>query len=475
MSELLRLGPEIVTAGLGLLLLLLGVLLKDRPERVLTWVAGLGALGAWIWNFSLPVSADPILGGLAVMDDFARFAGGLVLTATLLLIPGTGAFQRRRPLPPGEYFSLLFFAVTGLLVLVSAHSLLTVFLGIELLSISLYAQAGLLTTSRSSREAAAKYFLMGAFATGFLLFGISLIFGATGSLFLPQIVAQLSGEAAPGVLLSLGILLLLVGFAFKVAAVPFHFWTPDVYDGTPTIVTAFMATAVKVGALAVFARVFVWGLASGAEFWTPLLVVLAVLTMTVGNLTALVQTSIKRMLAYSAIAHAGYLLVGLLTAPHSQSQLQPLLFYLLPYILMNVGVFLLVIMVNERPGETGYALTDYRGLGLEHPFLGLLLTVFMLSLAGIPPTAGFLGKFYIFQAAVETNHLYLAVIGVLNALVSVYYYLRVVVYLYFHTGDQRPLVWSPGVAVVSTVTAVVVLFLGIYPRFLLQITDLIFL
>ncbi len=469
-SELSFISPEIAIALLGLLLLLIGVS-GNKNTSWLPWFAGFGVLFAAWFNFTLELSSRPVLSGLVVVDHGTQFANGIFLGVLFLLILGSEGYLRKRNVPATEFFSMLMFATVGLMAISSAANLMVLFVGIELLSIALYALTGLMREDTASSEAALKYFITGAFATGFLLFGISFLYGATGTLSLQELYVTLGNESSSAIMPLVGVLLLLVGLGFKLAAVPFHAWSPDVYDGAPTLVTAFMATAVKAGVLVAFLRVFIGGLETMSAVWIQVLIWLAVLSMAVGNLTALKQTSIKRLLAWSAIAHAGYLLIGLLSAPDSMVQGQPVFFYLVPYALMNCGAFLLAIYLENGSGS--YDLEHYKGLVSNHPFAALLMTIFMLALAGIPPTAGFIGKFYIFSAAVETGHIPLTIIAVLFALISVFYYMRVVVYMYFHSGEERSIKLPAGVTVAVTLAAVAVLVLGVLPGLLLRFTGMI--
>jgi NADH-quinone oxidoreductase subunit N len=469
-SQLSFISPEIAIALAGLVLLLIGVS-GSKTARWLPWLAGSGVLFAAWFNFNLELSSRPVLNGLVVVDHGTQFANGIFLGVLFLLILGSEGYLRKRNVPATEFYSLLMFATVGLMAISSAANLMVLFVGIELLSIALYALTGLMREDGSSSEAALKYFVTGAFATGFLLFGISFLYGATGTLSLQELYIALGNGSSGAIMPVVGVLLLLVGFGFKLAAVPFHAWSPDVYDGAPTLITAFMATAVKAGVLVAFLRVFLVGLESMSTVWIQVLIWLAILSMAVGNLTALKQTSIKRLLAWSAIAHAGYLLMGLLVAPDSMMQGQPVFFYLVPYALMNCGAFLLAIYLENGSGS--YDLEHYKGMVSNHPFAALLMTIFMLALAGIPPTAGFIGKFYIFSAAVETGHIPLTIVAVLFALISVFYYMRVVVYMYFHSGEERSIKLPTGVTVAVTLAAVVVLLLGVLPGLLLRYTGMI--
>jgi len=343
----------------------------------------------------------------------------------------------------------------------------TIFLGLETLSIALYILAGFLREQLRSNESALKYLLLGAFATGFLLYGIALVYGATGSTNLRQIAAVVAtGNLNNPVWLTIGAGLLIVGFAFKVASVPFHMWTPDVYEGAPTSVTAFMIAGTKAAAFAGFLRVLMTALPALAPDWSRVLWLLAVLTMTVGNVVAIAQTSIKRMLAYSSIAHAGYLLVALVAASTLGSG--SILFYLVAYTFMNLGAFAVVIALARQDGERT-SLEEYAGLGWKYPFLGAAMALFMFSLAGIPPTAGFMGKFYIFNAAIQANYVGLAIIGVLNSVVSVYYYLRVTVIMYMGQGEEAPAAsrLAPALGLAVLIAILGTLELGLFPaRFL---------
>jgi NADH-quinone oxidoreductase subunit N len=351
------------------------------------------------------------------------------------------------------------------MLMASGRDLLLIFIGLEILSISSYILCGLAQSDPRSNESALKYFLLGAFATGFLLYGIMLLYGATGSVHLTEIGAALHQRdvyANPYIWFGLGCLL--VGFGFKIALVPFHMWTPDVYEGAPTTITAFLSTGPKAAGFAALARVLLEGLGAAQAQWAPVLWVLAALTMTVGNVLALHQDNIKRMLAYSSIAHAGYILVALVVG--GREGLSAVLFYSMAYALMNTGAFAILILASER-GHERVTFADYRGYGYVEPVLGLCMFVFMLSLAGIPLTAGFAGKFQIFKSAIEQGYVWLTVIGVLNSVVSIYYYLRMVVVMYMERPaagslQQRP---APSSALYVAIAAALagVLYLGMFP------------
>ena len=355
------------------------------------------------------------------------------------------------------------------MVMGSAESLMTIFLGLETMSIALYVMAGFRRTNRHSLEAALKYFLLGAFATGFLLYGMALTYGMVGSTNLTQIAQYFTQNALDVPLVALmGLALIIIGFGFKVALVPFHMWTPDVYQGSPLPVTAYMAVGAKAAGFAAILRVISLSAFSIAFQWSEILWVLAVLTMTVGNVVALVQDNIKRMLAYSSIAHAGYILVGVVA---SNDQTVPsVVFYLIVYLFMNLGAFAVATMVagqNERRVNIQY----YRGLGYTQPLLALAMAVFMFSLAGFPPTAGFIGKFYIFSAALQSGYVWLVILGVINSLISVYYYLNVVVAMYMQqpVDEKKIAPVLPGVGVVILVAVLGIVYLGIFPGTMLSV------
>jgi NADH-quinone oxidoreductase subunit N len=450
---------------------LIGVLILDlfgkKGETGLTAFAAFvaaaftGVLCFRLWNSNISG-----FGGMAVLDNYAVFFDIIFLTALALTVLLSGAYLRNEDINHGEYYVLLIGAVIGMMVMASAGNLLMVFLGIETLSISLYVLAGFARRKLVSNEAALKYLLLGAFATGFLLFGIALVYGSTGTLDLGGIAGFLSKEKITPLFL-VGIILMLVGFGFKASLVPFHFWAPDVYQGAPTPVTGFMATAAKAAAFAVFFRVFMTALPAAREHWNGILWVIAVLTMTVGNVTAVSQTNIKRMLAYSSIAHAGYILVAIVAGGAAGNA--AVLFYLLAYTFMNIGAFG-VISAMGRKGQVNETLSGFAGISVRYPILSALMVVFMLSLAGIPPTAGFMGKLYIFTAAVRAGQTPLVIIGVLNAVISVFYYLRVVVVMYM-SEPEAELPHAPTsvfTAAALLVCAVAIFLIGIMPSTIIE-------
>ena len=367
----------------------------------------------------------------------------------------------------GEFYILLIFATSGMMLMAGALDLITVFLGIELMSVSLYVLAGFMRKKERSNESALKYFLLGAFATGFLLYGIALIYGISGTTNLLRIhdaFPELMGNS----LFVIGCGLILIALAFKVSAVPFHMWAPDVYEGAPTPVTGFMSTAAKAAAFSTFVLLFVRIFSISGTSLSQILAFVSAATMIVGNVTAIAQTSIKRMLAYSSIAHAGYMLSGV-AAANTEGE-TGVLFYLLAYTFMNVGAFGIVSWI-EGIDDKKLTLDDYAGLGARRPVVAVLMAIFMFSLAGIPPFAGFFGKYYVFLAAVKAEMTWLAIIGVLTSLVSAYYYLRIVVLMYFRDGEADVDSQVPLPALIAVViAAVLVLALGLYPSLVVDMT-----
>jgi NADH-quinone oxidoreductase subunit N len=407
--------------------------------------------------------ADAFSGSLA-MDGITRIMYLLLAFSALLTLLITSGYSGKWEVQSGEYFALILFGTVGMMIMVSGLNLVTIFIGLETASISQYILAAFRWHKTRSVEASIKYLILGAFATGFLVYGISLVYGATGSVGLREIAGYIASQGiASNPLLLAGIGLMLVGFGFKVSAVPFHQWTPDVYQGAPTAVTAFMAAGPKVAGFAALLRIMSFGFDAARPEWGMIVFWMAVLTMTVGNLMALVQKDIKRMLAYSAIAHAGYLLV----AVRAGAELGGIgtIYYLVAYVLTTLGSFGVVALVKSDD-EGGNDIENFSGLGFARPWLGLAMTVFMFSLGGIPPTAGFVGKFYIFGGAVQQGHVLLAVIGVMASLVSVYYYLRVVVVMYMQPspeGETRFAAANPAIGLALVVAVVGILALGVYP------------
>ena len=461
--------PMLVVTGTGLLILILDPFTAPAQRDRLGVLSLLGvvlAAGAVLARWGQP---EIVFGGRLAADAFGQFFNLIFLLVAGLTLLLSMPYVRRVGIDHGEYYALLLFSTLGMMVMANSLDLITIFLGLEALSISLYVLTGFLRDQLKSNESALKYLLLGAFASGFVLYGIALVYGATGSINLRRVAAAVSaGQVGSPALLLIGMGLLLIGFGFKVASVPFHMWTPDVYEGAPTSVTAFMIAGTKAAAFAALLRILMTALPALQPDWSRVLWVMAVLTMTVGNVVAIAQSNIKRMLAYSSIAHAGYILVALVAASRMGSG--SVLFYLAAYTFMNLGAFAVIIALARHDGER-VTIDDFAGLGLKYPFLGAAMALFMLSLAGIPPTGGFMGKFYIFSAAIQANYIGLAIIGVLNSVISVYYYLRVTVVMYMSQekaeADADRL--SPGLALAVLIAIVGTLQLGLFPSRFLEV------
>jgi NADH-quinone oxidoreductase subunit N len=506
----------------GLIILILDLFLTPR-SRYLNEVVGLaGLLVALICTLGTAGAPRQVFMAMAVVDRLGAFFNATFLLIAALTMLLSASYVRREGVSAGEYYALLLFATTGFMFVAAAADLVMVFLAIETLSIATYILAGLLRDEPRSQEAAFKYFMLGALSSAFFLYGIATIYGALGSTNLLTL-AQALGQGGMSRLLLMGMALLIVGLGFKVAVVPFHMWAPDVYEGAPTAVTAFMTAGPKAAAFAAFLRVFFQGFATPAvaQKWIPIFAVLAALTMILGNFVAIAQKSIKRMLAYSSIAHAGYAFVALVA--HNDLGARSILYYLVAYTLMSLGAFTVLMVVARREegpngpaptqwrqgpdgsvparqqsvavqGESGgseasmtiagthaptqsrqqrYAFDDYAGLGTTHPLLAAVMSLFMFALAGFPPTAGFAGKFYVFSAAVQAGHYVLALVGVLTSVVSVVYYARVVMLMYMHepNGTAPVLRLAPTTKVVLGLTALGVLYMGIFPGGVMRLAE----
>jgi NADH-quinone oxidoreductase subunit N len=434
LPDLAPISPFLIVSFWAIALLVVDLFVGRKGTTALLAAAGL--LLALIALIVRHGSSQVVFGGMIVADSYASFLQALFLLTGLLAIAVGHDYLDRMGIERGEYYPLLLFTVSGMMLMSLAGDLIVVFVALELLSLPLYVLTGFARPKPESEEGAMKYFLLGAFASGFLVYGIALIFGATGTTNLAGIAAELSGGAG---LLLVGAVLVLVGLGFKVAAVPFHMWTPDVYQGAPSAVVAFMSVGAKAGGFAALLRVFIAALPDLAAAWAPLTIALAALTMTWGNVAAIVQGNIKRMLAYSSIAHAGYILMALPAAgvrAVAPGAVSAALFYLFAYLFSNLGAWGVVLAVERIEGG-GLQIDDYAGLSRRRPGLALAMGLFMLSLTGLPPTVGFVGKFFIFRAALDAGQIGLAVVGVLTSVVSAYYYLRVVVVMYMRSGEPE--------------------------------------
>ena len=429
------------------------------PSRPV-WLSLAGVAGGLISTAVLWRNGDNAFNGTFALDGVAAFTNLVCLIAAGLSLLMAPSYLASIGVRAREYYPLVLFAVAGMMVMGAARDLIILFLGIEIMSLAAYVLAGVHRTDRASGEAALKYFLLGAFATGFLLYGIAILYGATGSTSYAGIAAALPNASRTLVLG--GVALLVVALGFKVSAVPFHFWAPDVYQGAPTSVTALMAVGIKAAAVASFARLFIIAFASLHDQWAMLVWVLAVLTMTVGNVVAIAQNNVKRMLAYSSIAHAGYLLAAIVAGtPRGGGAV---LFYLLAYAFMNLGAFAVVIAIG-RKGEPNEQFSDYAGLASRRPLIAAAMVLFMLSLTGIPPLVGFVGKLYLIEAIVQAGYIWLAVIMVLNSAVSAYYYLRLIIEMYMRDPASPETAFDPAPLLVACllVATVGTIYFGIFP------------
>lgn len=490
-------APEVIVCAAAVLVMLVDAFVRPTQRWITGSIALVGLAVAAVASICLWINgtaSSDAFNGMIVLDELRlSFTLIFLLVSALTLLISTVWVQGEQ-LPAGEFHSLLLFATVGMMLMASGNDLVIIFLGLEILSIATYVMAGFRRTDVRSNESSLKYFILGSFSSAFLLYGIALVYGATsiaepgpggpvtgivaGTTNIAEIASRINQAQYPALLFA-GAAMMLVGFGFKIATAPFHIWTPDVYEGAPTPVTAFMAAGPKAAGFASFIRVFVFGLpfvvtaSSGSNLhqaWVTTLVVMAILTMTVGNVVAIVQNNVKRMLAYSSIAHAGYALVGCVAAGAATDPLQrnkaitAVVFYLLTYAVMNIGAFAVVQLI-ARIGDRRTAIEDYRGIGFESPVLAFSLSLFMLSLLGMPLTAGFMGKIMVFGAAIDQQFYGLVIVAVLNTAISAYYYLRLIIVMFF---GERTMAWNApkipaSVALALVITVLGVLYLGIFP------------
>ena len=453
----------VICVSLAGLFALLAEAFREKGERMpIGGLAVIGLVGAGVASLLL-WDRNATSFGVVTADNFALFVNLVLVVVGILTVVFSSQTIERDGLPAGEYYALVLFAIVGMMLMAQATDLLLVFLALETMSIAVYVLTGLRRDQATAIEAAFKYFLLGAFASSFFLYGIAFVYGVTGTTHLERAGAAIAAQSmSDNPLLLMAIGLLVVGFAFKVAAVPFHMWSPDAYEGAPAVVTGFMSTGVKAAAVAAFARLFLSTLSPMVADWTPVLWAIAAATMVVGTVVGVSQTNLKRMLAYSSIAHGGYLLVAIIAA--NDVGKASLLFYLASYAVTNVGAFGIIALLGSRH-QGNDELRDYAGLAHSHPGLAALMTIFLLSLGGFPPTAGFIAKWYTFSAAVAAGYYGLAIIGVLSSVVSVYFYLRIVVMMYMSDRDARPV--PPPISRVAmaglVVSVAAVLWLGVLP------------
>jgi NADH-quinone oxidoreductase subunit N len=462
--------PVLIVTGTALFILILGLFTRTVSFRICSAISVLGVLGAVVAAGTQWGSSTQAFSGAILIDDAATFFQILLGMVTFFAILLSVGYFERWQVGSKEYSMLLLLGLAGMMVMVSSVELITIILGLELLSVCLYVLAGYAKQDIRSVEASLKYFFFGAFSTGFLLYGVAFLYGATGSTHLTHISDACANGTYQGSFLAVGIGLFILGFAFKIASVPFHMWAPDVYEGSPTSVTALMIAGVKASAFVPLCRMLYYAVPIEAVEWRTVLEIVAILSMVVGNVAAIAQKNIKRMLAYSSIAHAGYLLVAVIA--RGTLGLSSLMFYLVAYALMNLGAFGVVIALGKKEKEN-LLFASYAGLGFRHPWIAFAMTVFMFSLAGVPPTAGFIGKFYIFSAAVKSGYVGLAVLGVLASVISAYFYLRVVVTMYMKKPEGDVAEHEPSFPLGATViaTAVATVFLGVFPASVLRLVE----
>jgi NADH-quinone oxidoreductase subunit N len=461
LEDAYRVAPEIILCATGIFVMLLDPFLRAAWKRALGWFSLAGAVGALASLYLVWQHRGVAYGGLIRADEFSIFVHAIVIVVAILATLGSMQYLENERIQRGEFYALLLFATAGMGVLGSAGELITAFLGLEMSSISSYILAGFRKTSLKSNEASMKYFILGSFATAFFLYGIAMVYGATGTTIMTDIQQALA-NSPPSSLLALGLAMMFVGLGFKVVAAPFQIYAPDVYEGAPTPVTAVLASGPKAATFALMLRIFYTGFGAAGHLWFWAIWISAVLSMCIGNFAALTQTNVKRMLAYSSIAHAGYILVAF--AASTEVGIAAVLFYLAAYALMKLGAFLVVAHVGG-PGERRLEIRDFAGLGTQQPALAACFSLFLLSLLGLPATGGFLGKFYAFQAALDAHIVWLVVIAAINSIVGSYYYLRVIVAMYFWDPQKefQPIAVTPAIATALVLAAVGIIYLGIFP------------
>jgi len=467
-SDFYYILPELVLTAGALLVLVVDVMLPRTRRRALGWVALL-AIGATAVSLAPFTSTHvTVANGLIAVDRFALFFKIVFLLAAAITVLMSFHYLDVEGAPPGEYYFLILCATLGMMIMAGGIDLITIFIGLETMAVSFYILAGFIKPSQRSNEAAVKYFLLGAFSLGILLYGMSLMYGLSGTTSLRAMAPLFAGQESDRRLV-LAVILVVAGVGFKIAAVPFHMWAPDVYEGAPTPVTAFLSVGSKAASFAMLLRIFFEGLPAMSADWRLLFEALSIVTMTVGNVAALTQSNLKRMLAYSSIAHAGYVLIGVVAG--TPRGVEATLIYLFIYAFMQLGAFAVIVLLR-RQDVIGDELKDFSGLYSRQPYAAFAMLLFMLSLGGIPPTAGFMGKFWLFGAAIDAGYVWLALIGVLNSAISLYYYIRIVVFMYVKDvsigsapATVPTLSLALGVAVVAT------LLLGVYPPLLFRVAE----
>ncbi len=453
----------IILSILPILVLYLGLYKAKNALLPVTVIGLLIALGLAVAQWTPHDEAKPIYHGMMLFDNFAVAFSAITIISTILILLLSKEYFEKISTHVAEYYAIILFSLAGIIVMVSYYNLTMLFVGIEIMSVSLYILAGIKKNDFASNEASLKYFLMGAFSTGFLLFGIALIYGASGSFSLETIrLWVVTHPKGIDPLFYTGILLIIVGLCFKVGAAPFHFWTPDVYEGSPTLITAFMATVAKTAAFAAFLRLFAECFAPLADFWMPALLIITIVTLFIGNITALYQQSFKRMLGFSSISHAGYLLFAIVALGAGSAN--SVFVYSTAYSIASIIAFGALILVQQQTDSDNF--DAFNGLAKKNPFLAFVLTVSMLSLAGIPLTAGFIGKFFMFSGALSQYHTTLVILAVVNAIISIFYYFRVIIAMYFRSSEREEVVVPGYFNFVLGLAALITIVVGVYPGFI---------
>lgn len=459
MQDIGAIVPELELVVFGMFLLIFDLLVEDKRKLGLLALVGIAISGFFL--FRLRAVDFSAYGGMLSLDPFSIFFKVIFLVAAALSIAISLKYLDIEHENHGEYYALILFATMGMMFMAGAVDLVTLYIGLETMAIATYILVGFLRSNQKSNEASMKYFLLGAFSSGILLYGMSLLYGLSGSTRFVDIADALSRRPLTDPISLMAMITLSAGMFFKVAAVPFHQWTPDAYEGAPTSITAFMSVAVKAASFAMMVRIFMVAIYPLRAQWVPVMAAVSVMTMTIGNIAAITQSNVKRMLAYSSISHAGYILIGFIAGNDTGMTAVPL--YLLIYTFTNLGAWA-VIVALRRKDVIGDQIDDMAGLFFRYPTGAVLMLIFLLSLAGIPPTAGFIGKYYLFAAAIETGHNVLAVIAVLNAAISIYFYFRIVVSMFMRDATERTgLTYAPGVTMTLAIATVFTLLIGIYP------------
>ena len=468
--------PELIITVLALVVLMADLVVSKSRKIIIAWITAIGLITSMISSLPLIGVDETTFSGMFICDPFALFFKLLFLATGLITILLSISYVKLEKIHLGEYYALLLFSILGMMIMAAANDLMIVYLGIELMALSVYALVGFLKHDLRSNEAALKYFVLGAFTSGVLLYGISLLYGETGTTNLEEIQKSLlTGDVSRTAVLA--VVLLIAGFAFKIAAVPFHLWCPDVYDGAPTCVTAFLSVGPKAAGFAALLRVFIVGIIPLKDDWSVLLWLVAAATMIIGNIMAVTQTNVKRLLAYSSIAHAGYGLIGIVAAgglieinqsgvvftESGKMSVYMVMFYMLVYTFMNLGAFGMVLLMRKN-SERGDQISDFTGLARTNPFFAATMAIFLLSLMGIPPLAGFVGKFYIFAVAIHAKLYWLAVIGVLTSAVSAYYYFLLIKAMYLDEPRENFQIFHSGsLAFAIIISLIMTVLIGLYP------------